>query len=244
MTEFRFRFDLVKDDLHTDITVKKDISDKDAEPVKKIIIKAKEQEVDLTPIAKYVKSKEIDFLLQNGWAIKDVRFVISKEELLEYYRKQGVEGGTDYHARDTMFPHLELYEIGIVNTELLYDNLISPCHMSGLKGGYILAELYEKHESLLRKRREQDWKQFKLSDKKSGKEAPASPPRKEKIDLSKAECKRCRNSIIEKATKSDLCQAGFKPEFVQKLDINEQAYLDTLSNLQIKFMMNAVTKKS
>lgn len=245
MIEFRLRLKFIKDDLQAEITAKKSISEKDFEPLKIVINKAREKDVDLTPVAKFLKNKDVNNFLKNDWKIDDVEFILSAANMLAYYEQQKEEGGTISHAQKTKFPHVSTSEIHKANFELMMDNLITSCSMENLRGGYILPKYKEKHEKLLRTRYKEKYEKLLRTkqDNISNYDEKSNKTQYKKITLSKAECSRCRKSTIEKATMVDLSLGGFKPEFISSLNVKEQAYLESLSNLQIKFMMNAVTKK-
>lgn len=248
MIEFCLLINLVKDGLQAEITAKRSISEKEFESVKSIICKAKKEaeikDVDFAPAAKFMKSDEVNYLIKKEWKVNNIDFIVSKEELLKYYNLQRINGGTLKHAHEEMFPYVPISQLQVTNFKLMMDKKIVPCSMPHCRGGYILPKFKDRHEEMLRKNSLDFTKYMKEPKNKKRKTQDPEPILKPKsISLTKAEGKRCRKNIIDKAKMSDICKAGFKPDFVQNLKDTEQAYLSTLSNLQLKLMINAVTKK-
>jgi hypothetical protein len=224
--EFYLKIDLMRNQLKSLITVKKESS----EELIKIIEKATSIDKDITAaINNFIADEELSFLISKGWKITDINFTISKEQLIKHYMKVK-HHGTDISKINQEWPYIPNYEIGFVNTELLYNEIIWPTQNikdSKLRG-YVLKEHYDKN---------QEEYCGATKSKNENKEEP-------KHDISKTQQKQLRNSIIEKASKNDICPSGFKKEFVDKLTKEEQKYLKIISNLQLKLMRSDVNKKS
>lgn len=240
MKEFYIQLRFIKNDLWSEIVVKRSISSNEFELFKDIVnktkIKAEIEDINFTPIASFMKNKEIDFLIKQDWKVDDINFVISEDELLIYYKNQKENGGKLDHAHDVMFSHVSINKLHVTNFQLMIKNKIVSCSMSDCSNGYIIPKYKDKHDKIIRNKKKYI-KEIKNPHKIE------QLFRKPKITLTKSECRKCRNNIIKKAKTSNICSAGFKPDFTKTLSVNEQAYLEKLSNLQIKFMINAITKK-
>ena len=93
----------------------------------------------------------------------------------------------------------------------------------------MLKELRQKHDEKYDKNRKKVDNNIENTKKENSKNK-----------LTKKIQKECRDNIILKATLEDLNKAGFKEEFINKLNENEKFYLKSLSDLQVKLMMNDV----
>ena len=235
--EYYLRLVLVKNSLSTTLEVSKELSDNDADLLIRIITKARKSDINLSPLVKFLGSDDLSYLTNNGWQLTDADFIITKEDLLEYYKGQGVEGGSIGDAQKKFWLHVPNYVIGLVNFQLMKDGILdsTPYFESG---GYVLSELKDEHMAMAAERRKN-----KPIEAPEPKKKETKPQIKTKITLTNKDKSNCRKSIISKAKASDMCAAGFRPEFVESLSEKEQSYIATLTNLQVKLMMNEVTKK-
>lgn len=229
---------LTRNNRNATVEVEKEIPDKNMPILIKIIDKAKTGSTNLTPLANFLKSKDISALQKLEWKISDVDFIIDENDLLQYYEKQGIEGGCPHHARDTIWPHISYHMIGRINYKLMEKGKIVPAPFFK-SGGYITPNLKNKHNDIIGERRRN--RSIDLPESKKKKEKKQSI---KVVELTKKEMSECRKSIIEKSTLSNITKAGFKQEFIDSLNEKEQSYLIKISNLQTKLMINEISKKN
>jgi len=252
MNGFLLRIRLEKDDLKSSLELRKEgVQEKDFSLLAKIIDKAFGGDVDVTkPLNKFLNNEELSFLINHGWLIKDAQFSISSSELLEYYEEKGPLGGIPQEAAER-WPHVPSYEIGNVNTKILYheEKLCPTRYVScNRRGGYVLKKYYKQNQELLRevdeKRRNDSVDEYmKNSSKKKSKVEKISKPIIQKKSFTKSDQKKFRKLIIEKAEHKDTCNIGFKDEFISSLSEDEKSYMSSLSDLQTKLMRSEVLKK-
>lgn len=220
------------------IEIKHSVKESSFNTFVKAIDKAKDSGLDLNPLVPFLKNKEITFLHEQGWFIDDIEFYIHDSQALEYFKSQKEKGGTTSDAYENWWPHAPMNSIGSAFYRLHINKHVVPTRNAGMSGGYVLNEYYKENQSVIKSYRD-------YAPKKAESPAVASDQiiPKKTFNLTKSEEKRVRSSIINKADKSSICEAGFKPEFVDKLSDVEKFYLDDISNLKLKLMRTEVAKK-
>ena len=213
----------------------KEVQERDFEVISKAISKARERDIDLSPVVTFLKDKEISFLASGGWKMVDIEFMIHRDQALDLFKKAGNLGCSIEGASKT-WPHARLTAISEAFYQLHIEGIVVPTRYAGEHGGYVLKDLYKENQQLHRP----ESKSVEAPYEKQ--QTPQPIKGKPKVAISKAEGKRLRKLIMDKATMSDICKEGFKPEFVATLDEQEQEYIKHCSNLQIKLMRTDVVK--
>lgn len=196
------------------------ISDDNFNVLVKAINKIRREKVDINPLVKFLKNNDLDNFINNKWSIQDIDFIVHRGQLIELLESH--KNGLSIEEIHDCWSHITRSSIGDALFKLHLDGLIIPVRDAGKNGGYILKEYYKKQ---------------KLDSPSS---SPSQSPKKEQF--TKAESKQIRKNIINKANNSDICEAGFKPVFVESLSDKEKKYLNSISNLAIKLMRTEVAK--
>lgn len=207
------------DDRRMRIEVSHSISDDNFKTLVKAINKVREKEVDIKPLVKFLKNDELNYLIGNGWSVIDIEFIAHDSQILDLLEERK-ENGLSIEEAKKLLDHIP--RSAILSTMLnlhLKDHTIPVRHV-GENGGYILKKYN---------------KQAKFDE-------PSKEPNKKESSFTKLEAKKIRKSIIDKASRTDICEAGFKPDFIKLLDEKEQKYLNDISNLAIKLMRTEVSK--
>jgi len=223
MTNISLRFQLRKEDRQVFFDTKTNLSDQDALKFVEVINKARSVDKNLVPVAKYTKDKDLLYLIDQGWSIYFIDFHITENDLRKFYEKRGIEGATLDELQKN-FPYVPYQAFGPAQFQLMLNGELVNMR-KGMQSGYFLKKFEEKRQ------------------KKLNKDDVIVKPSLPK-GMTKAEGKKHRKNILQKAKKSDIHVGGFKDEFVANLNDDEKGYIDSLDAFKIKLMMSEIQKKN
>jgi len=219
------------------------ISGKNFDILVKTIEKARKRDIDLSPLVKFLKNDELNFLTNKGWILKDLEFIIHKSQILAFMEEQKTAGVSLSQGME-QWPYAPSTAVGKVLYNLHLDGLTCPTRYVGEHGGYVLNKYYDANQKRGReadKKSRDSYRDYIPEDIKT--KTISQKPKAAAKKIPKAEGKGLRKSIIDKADKTDICAAGFKQEFIDSLTEREQEYLISISDLATKIMRSEVVKK-
>lgn len=244
-TNFWLELKLKKEYREMTLEVESSFATKEFDTLVKIIEKANHKDIDLSPLIKFLKDDLLSSLHSDGWKLTDIKFTVKYHELLQYFKDRKERGGTAGTAQQDRWPWVHVAEINTFS--LMFDgHLNTTSYVDGApKGGYVHQSFYGKNQKIGAQNKVDEttsWREYAPKEESSKAAKAVSTPKFDIIKMTKAEGKICRNEIIDIAGLTSICEAGFRPEFIESLNDRHKSYLHECSNLQIKLMRSQITK--
>ena len=197
---------------------------------------------------------ELTRIIKDGWKIKHTERIADRLEVALYIKSRGEAGATweeliaEFNVKSTnMVVPLDTLRLGHAHGDGPYpldeytagDQIVMQSR--GVTSAYVAAA-FAKKQPRGEPKKADDYidKPTKSATVTFTREEPVAAP---VAEMSKAEGKRQRKSIIEKASAKQIQGDGFVPEFMTHLTDLERQYLTSLNQFNIRLMLTEIKKK-